>query len=79
MIGALTGLAAKFLGGGTGDLAKLLESFQQTRVQARADRRRYLPKALAFIRSHLPADLVEQILAKIPALAQFVKPGAGAE
>ena len=70
MIGALTGLASQFLGGGAGDLSKLLESFEKLGFKAEQIEA-FLPKALAFIRSHLPADLVEQILAKLPALAKF--------
>jgi hypothetical protein len=70
LIGALTGLASKFLGGGAGDLSKLLESFEKLGFKAEQIEA-FLPKALAFIRSHLPADLVEQILAKLPALAKF--------
>jgi hypothetical protein len=55
-------------------LPKLLESFgklgfKPEQIEA------FLPRALEFIHSHLPADLVQQILAKLPALAQF----AGAE
>jgi hypothetical protein len=74
LIGALTSLASKFLGGGAGELTKLMESFgrlgfKPEQIEA------FLPRALEFIHSHLPADLVRQILATFPALAQF----AGAE
>jgi Protein of unknown function VcgC/VcgE (DUF2780) len=69
LIGALAGLASKFLGGATGDLSKLLESFSKLGFKPEQIES-FLPKALEFIRSHLPADLVEQILAKLPALAQ---------
>jgi hypothetical protein len=70
LLGALTGLVGKFLGGGAGETGKLLESFGKlgfTSEQIEA----FLPKALAFIQSHLPADLIQQILAKLPALAQL--------
>ena len=74
LISALTGLAAKFLGGGAGDLSKLLESF--TKLGFKPEQiEAFLPKAIAFIRSHLPADLVQQILSKLPGLAA----AAGAE
>jgi hypothetical protein len=33
----------------------------------------FLPKAFEFLKAHLPADLVEQILAKLPALAKFAE------
>ncbi len=77
LIGTLTGLASKFLGGGVGELPKLLESFgklgfKPEQIEA------FLPRALAFIRSHLPADLVQQILAKLPALAKFTEAEAAA-
>jgi hypothetical protein len=69
LLGALTGLASKFLGGGAGELTKLMESFgklgfKPEQIEA------FLPKAIAFIQSHLPADLFQQILAKFPALAE---------
>jgi hypothetical protein len=69
LLGALTGLASKFLGGGAGDLPKLLESFgklgfKPEQIEA------FLPRALEFIKSHLPADLIQQILSKLPALAK---------
>src|SRR5689334_711248 len=69
LLGALAGLASKFLGGGAGELSKLVENFgklgfKPEQIEA------FLPKALAFIKSHLPADLFQQILAKFPALAE---------
>jgi Protein of unknown function VcgC/VcgE (DUF2780) len=70
LLGTLTGLAGRILGGNAGDAGKLLESFSKlgfTPEQIEA----FLPRALAFIQSHLPADLIQQILAKLPALAQF--------
>jgi hypothetical protein len=76
LLGTLADVAGKFLGGKAGDAGKLLESFGKlgfTPEQIEA----FLPKALAFIQSHLPADLVQQILAKLPALAQLA--GAKAE
>jgi Protein of unknown function VcgC/VcgE (DUF2780) len=78
LVGALTGLVSKFLGGGAGELSKLLESFAKLGFKPEQIEA-FLPKALAFIQSHLPADLVQQILAKLPALAQFIGAGTGAE
>lgn len=77
MIGTLTGLASKILGGGAGELPKLLESFgklgfKPEQIEA------FLPRALEFIKSHLPADLVQQILAKLPALAKLTEAEAAA-
>jgi hypothetical protein len=76
LLGALGSLAAKFLGGGPGDVAKLLESFGSVGLKPEQIEA-FLPRALAFVQSHVPAELVEQILAKVPALAQFA--GAKAE
>jgi Protein of unknown function VcgC/VcgE (DUF2780) len=69
LLGALTGLASKVLGGSAGDLAKLFESFSKLGLSAQQIES-FLPKALEFLKAHLPADLIEQILSKIPALAK---------
>jgi len=69
LLGALTGLASKFLGGGAGDLSKLFESFAKLGFKPEQIES-FLPRALEFIKSHLPADLVQQILSKLPALAK---------
>ena len=70
LFGAVTDLAARFLGGKSGELAKLVESFNKlgfTPQQVES----FLPKALDFLRAHLPAELVEQIVAKLPAMAEL--------
>jgi hypothetical protein len=77
LIGALTGLASKFLGGGAGELPKLLESFAKLGFKPEQIEA-FLPRALEFIKSHLPADLLQQILAKLPALAKFTEAEAAA-
>lgn len=74
LLGTLVGLAGKFLGGGAGDLSTLLErfaklGFKPEQVEA------FVPRAIAFIQSHLPADVFQQILAKFPSLAQVTKAG----
>ena len=73
LLGALTGLAAKFLGGGAGDLTKLLETFAKLGFKPEQIEA-FLPRAIAFIQSHLPADLFQQILERFPGLS----PAAGA-
>lgn len=70
LLGTLTGLAAKFLGGGAGEAGQLLESFSKLGFKPEQIEA-FLPKALEFIQSHLPADLIQQIMAKLPALAQL--------
>jgi hypothetical protein len=76
LIGTLTGLAGKLLGGEAGQAGKLLESFNKLGFSPEQIET-FVPKALAFIQSHLPADLIQQIMAKLPALAQLA--GAKAE
>ena len=76
LLGALTGLAAKFLGGGAGELTKLLESFAKLGFKPEQIES-FLPRAIAFIQSHLPPELFQQILAKFPSLTQIT--GASAE
>lgn len=68
---ALAGLAGKLLGGRAQEVTQLLESF--TKLGFKPEQiEAFLPRALEFIKSHLPADLIEQILAKLPALAQVM-------
>lgn len=69
LLGALTGLASKFLGGGAADLSKLLETFAKLGFKPE-QMEAFLPRAIAFIQSHLPADLFQQIVARFPALGQ---------
>jgi hypothetical protein len=75
LLGALAGLAAKFLGGGAGELTKLLENFAKVGFKPEQIEA-FLPRAIAFIRSHLPPELFQQILAKSPALAELTVSGA---
>jgi hypothetical protein len=70
LFGALTGLVAKFLGGGGGELAKLMEAFGKLGLKPEQIEA-FLPKAIGFIQSHLPADLFQQILAKLPGLIEL--------
>jgi hypothetical protein len=72
LLGALTGLASKLLGGGAGELTKLAEGFAKLGFKPEQIEA-FLPRAIAFIKSHLPADLFQQILAKLPGLAQAVE------
>jgi Protein of unknown function VcgC/VcgE (DUF2780) len=76
LLSALGGLASKFLGGGAGDVAKLLESFGSIGLKPEQIEA-FLPRAIAFVKSHIPPELLEQILAKFPALAELA--GAKAE
>ncbi len=76
LVGLFTGLASKFLGGRAEEAVKLLESFSKIgfkpeQVEA------FLPKALEWIKSHLSPDLLEKLLATLPALGKMA--GAQAE
>ncbi len=77
--GLVAGLAGKLLGGRAQEAAKLLESFTQVgfkpeQVEA------FLPKALEWIKSQIPPELLEKLLASVPALAKLAgspaEPGA---
>ena len=64
----VTALAGKLLGGKAEGGAELLASlsklgFQPGQIEA------FLPKALEFIKNHLPPELVERVLASLPGLA----------
>jgi hypothetical protein len=76
LLGALAGLAGKLLGGGAGELSGLLETFAKLGFKPEQIEA-FVPRAIAFIQSHLPADLFQQILAKFPSLAEAA--GAKAE
>jgi hypothetical protein len=69
---AVAGLASKLFGSGGGDVAKLFESFDKLGFTSEQIET-FLPKAFEFLKAHLPADLVEQVLAKLPALAKFAE------
>jgi Protein of unknown function VcgC/VcgE (DUF2780) len=71
LLGALSGLAGKLLGGGAGEASKLLESFAKLGFSTEQIEA-FLPKALGFIQGHLPAELFQQILARFPRLAELV-------
>jgi hypothetical protein len=78
LFGALSGLAGKIFGGKAEEGAKLLESlhklgFDPAQIEA------FLPKALEFIKAHLPPDLIEKVMASLPALAKLVTSGAKPE
>jgi len=71
ILGAVTGLASKVLGGGTGDASKLIEMLGNSGLNL-AQVQTFLPKAVDLLKQHLPADLAE----KIAGLAQGALSGA---
>jgi hypothetical protein len=78
LLGAISGLAAKVFGGKAEEGAKLLASlnklgFDPGQIEA------FLPKALEWIKAHLPPDLLEKVMAGLPALAKLAGSGAKQE
>jgi hypothetical protein len=76
VFGALTDLAGKLLGGKAGEGAKLMESlsklgFDPAQIEA------FLPRALEWIKLHLSPELIQKIMAGLPALAKLA--GSGTE
>lgn len=71
----VSGLAAKLLGGQAGAGADLLSSlsklgFKPEQIEA------FLPKALELIKTYLPPELLQKIVAALPAIAKYVTPEA---
>ena len=75
LLGVLTDLASNVLGGGAGELAELMENFAKLGFKPEQIEA-FLPRAVAFIESHLPVDLFQQILARFPSLAEVTGPEA---
>jgi hypothetical protein len=69
----ITGLAGKLLGGRAGEGADLLASLSNLGLKPEQIEA-FLPKALELIRSYLSPELVQKILAGLPAIAKFLKP-----
>jgi hypothetical protein len=71
----VTALAGKLFGGKAEGGAELLASlsklgFQPGQIEA------FLPKALEFLKNHLPPELVERVMASLPGLANQAGSGA---
>jgi hypothetical protein len=72
---SVVALAGKLFGGKAENGAELLASlsklgFQPGQIEA------FLPKALEFLKNHLPPELVERVLASLPGLANPAGSGA---
>jgi hypothetical protein len=76
LLGMVTDLAGKFLGGKTGAGAELVASFSKLGFKPEQIES-FLPKVLEMIKAHLSPELVQKILASSPALAAML--GAGAK
>jgi len=74
LFGMVSELAGKLFGGGAGQGADLLSTltklgFRPEQIEA------FLPKALELIKNHLPPDLVDKVLASLPALGKLLGQG----
>jgi hypothetical protein len=75
LLGMVSDLAGKLLGGKTGAGAELLASFSKLGFKPEQIES-FLPKVLEFIRAHLSPELVQKIMASLPALAAMIGGGA---
>jgi hypothetical protein len=71
LLGMVSDLAGKLLGGKAGQGADLLSmlsklGFNAEQIEA------FLPKALELIKSHLSPELVQKVLASLPAIAKML-------
>jgi hypothetical protein len=71
----ITGLAGKLLGGKAGEGADLLSSLSKLGLKPEQIEA-FLAKAIALIKSYLSPELVQKILAELPAIAKFLEPEA---
>jgi Protein of unknown function VcgC/VcgE (DUF2780) len=71
----VSGLASKLLGGQAGAGADLLSSFSKLGFKPEQIEA-FLPKALELIKSHISPELLQKIIAAIPAITKFLAPEA---
>jgi Protein of unknown function VcgC/VcgE (DUF2780) len=76
LLGMVADLAGKFLGGKSGAGAELMASFSKLGFKPEQIES-FLPKVLELIKAHLSPELVQKIMASLPALAAIL--GAGAK
>jgi uncharacterized protein (DUF2267 family) len=78
LLGMVTDLAGKFLGGKTGAGAELLSSFSKLGFKPEQIEA-FLPKVVELIKTYLSPELIQKILASLPALAAMISAGAKKE
>jgi hypothetical protein len=78
LLGMVTGLAGKLLGGKTGEGAELFSTFSKLGLKPEQIES-FLPKALELIKTYLSPELIQKILAALPALAAMLSAGAKKE
>jgi hypothetical protein len=72
LLGSITDLAGKFLGGKGGDLADLLGSLSKLGLSM-DQIKEFVPKAVAMLRQVIPDDVFQKIVERLPALAEYLK------
>jgi hypothetical protein len=75
LLDIVSGLAGKLFGSKGADGASLLAALSKLGFNAEQIEA-FLPKALELIKSYVPSDLLEKILAKLPALAKLASSAA---
>jgi hypothetical protein len=68
LLGLVSGLAAKLLGGNAGNGAHLLSELSNVGLSAEQIEA-FLPQAFDHLKEYLPAELLEQVKAALPTLA----------
>jgi Protein of unknown function VcgC/VcgE (DUF2780) len=71
LLGTITSLASKVLGGQSGGAAKLLEGLSALGLQPQQVEA-FVAQALTFIKQHVPPDLLQKVMASLPALAALI-------
>ena len=72
LLGTIAAMASKILGGESGGAAKLLESLGALGLQPQQVES-FVAHAITFIKQHIPPDLLEKIMASVPALAGLAR------
>ena len=70
LLETITSLAGKLFGGKAEGGAELLASLSKLGLQP-GQIEAFLPKALEFIKNHLPPELIERVMASLPGLAHM--------
>ena len=71
----VSGLAAKLLGGQAGAGADLLSSLSKVGLKPEQVEA-FLPKALELIKTYISPELLQKIIAALPAITKFLAPEA---
>jgi hypothetical protein len=78
LLGMVSDLAGKVLGGKAGEGADLLSSFSKLGFKPEQIEA-FLPKALELIKNHLSPELLQKVLACLPAIAKLMGAGSTQE